>query len=223
MIWYVFIFTKYMKLISFETNLLRAHFHVVTQVNANSYIEPSREKKKPNRPSKPIWPVFSSVQGCAATSHLRVREITTRDGPITVAWPFPLLFSSSFLFWYSDRHGLAVPVEVEIFSSCWCLVGIGFGHLFQFEFPPITLTLGWTIQNSSLRRAPATPGSFGSFDSTSQWLAWLGLRIQIFCISRHWLWWLFLKSTGLGSSFVPGIMYFGLFVVVLVAVGVFLL
>ena len=81
-----------------------------------------------------------------AAPHLRVREIVSRDGPIAVAWPFtfrlPLLFFSSFLFWYSNWHGLVVPVGIEIFSGCGCLVGIGFGHLFQFEFPSITLILG---------------------------------------------------------------------------------
>uniref|UniRef100_A0A2N9J272 Uncharacterized protein n=1 Tax=Fagus sylvatica TaxID=28930 RepID=A0A2N9J272_FAGSY len=88
------------------------------------------------------------------------------------------------------------------------------------DYPNLGVELFKTLP---CERAPATPGSFGKFDSTSQWLAWLGLRIQIFCVSRHWLRWLFLKSTGLGSSFVLGIMYFGLFVVVLVVVGMFLL
>uniref|UniRef100_A0A2N9I7N2 Uncharacterized protein n=1 Tax=Fagus sylvatica TaxID=28930 RepID=A0A2N9I7N2_FAGSY len=69
------------------------------------------------------------------------------------------------------RHDLAIPVGVEIFFGCGCLVGIEFRDLFQFEFLLIILLLGGLLGWDQGSKPSAVPG--------------------------HWLLWLFLKSSGL--------------------------
>uniref|UniRef100_A0A2N9FU63 Uncharacterized protein n=1 Tax=Fagus sylvatica TaxID=28930 RepID=A0A2N9FU63_FAGSY len=58
-----------------------------------------------------------------------------------ICWRLWVARASNGLSLFCQRD-LAFPVGVETFSSCGCLVGIGFGDFFQFEFLSITLLLG---------------------------------------------------------------------------------
>ena len=98
-------------------NIKSLELIVIINLTRILHCYPSLKKDKTptqNLPEKtpkpqPIWPLFCLAQGCAAFSHLRVREIVTRNGQILVAWPvsghFRLLFCFIFFvfLWASDR------------------------------------------------------------------------------------------------------------------------
>ena len=98
-------------------NIKSLELIVIINLTRILHCYPSLKKDKTptqNLPEKtpkpqPIWPLFCLAQGRAAFSHLRVREIVTRNGQILAAWPvsghFHFLFCCFFsvFLWASDR------------------------------------------------------------------------------------------------------------------------